>query len=133
MPTGKMLFDPVLKRLAPLHARIERFISGRAPEDPLYLTNRSWQQKAKVAAVIAVPVLVLAILFTAAATDLFRFHKVNPFEHPLTEVQAPVAVPLKHVPDPVLSRGDLEVINIRITKDAHPPRREALACSEYPP
>ncbi|MGO4883281.1 MAG: FxLYD domain-containing protein [Bryobacteraceae bacterium] len=121
MAAGNTLLDSLLKRIEPVRARVELFISGRAPDDPLYLTNRSWQQKARVAAVIAVPVLLLAILFTAAATDLFRFHKIDPFEHPLTEVQAPAAVTLKHVPDPVLSRTDLEVVNIRITKDARQP------------
>jgi len=41
-------------------ARIDKWISGGpAPTDPLYLTNRTWNQKIKTWSVIAVPLLIL--------------------------------------------------------------------------
>ena len=121
MPVGKSWLDPVLKRFAPLRARIELLISGRPQDDPLYLSNRSWQQKARISALIALPALLVILLVTAAATDVFRLqNKVNPFEHPLKETQ-PTAVALKHVPDPVFAPTGLEVVSIRITKDAKEP------------
>ncbi|HTS60459.1 MAG TPA: FxLYD domain-containing protein [Candidatus Acidoferrales bacterium] len=46
--------------LGRLAARIERLISGRAPSDPLYLTNRSLGDKLRFWAVLIVPCLVLA-------------------------------------------------------------------------
>jgi len=118
MPVLKSQIDRLRKRFDPLRARIEVFISGRAPDDPLYLTNRTWQQKLKLAGLIAAPVLLLIALVTIGATDLFRFHKVDPFEHPAAETAAP-AVPQKRLPDPILATSDLEVVNIRIARDAH--------------
>jgi hypothetical protein len=120
MPAGKPQLDRLRKRFDHLRERIELFISGRAPDDPLYLTNRTWQQKLKIASLIAAPVLLLIALVTIGATDLFRFHKVDPYEHPPTEAPAP-AVPQKRIPDPILAPADLEVVNIRIARDVHPP------------
>jgi len=121
MPARKSQRDPLRRRFTPLRARIEIFISGRAPDDPLYLTNRTWQQKLKIAALIAAPVLLLIALVTIGSTDLFRLHKVDhPYEHPPTEAPPP-SVPEKHLPDPISDSMDLEVVNIRIARDAHPP------------
>jgi hypothetical protein len=103
-----------------LRQGIERFLSGRPPQDPLYLTNRTWQQKAKTVALIGGPVLLLAALITIGATDLFRLHKVDPYEHTTAEAAVPVA-PQKRLPDPVVASSDLEVVNIRISRDAHSP------------
>jgi hypothetical protein len=120
MPAAKSKLDPLRKRLDPIRARIEIFVSGRAPDDPFYLTNRTWQQKLKIVALIATPVLLLMVVLTAAATNLFRFHDVDPYEHPLAETTVP-AVSKKRLPDPIVAPADLEVINIRIAKDAKPP------------
>jgi hypothetical protein len=116
MPAGKSQLDRLRKRFDPLRARIELFISGRAPDDPFYLTNRTWQQKLKTASLIAVPVVLLIAIVTIGATDLFRLHKVDPYEH--SEAPAPAA-PQKRLPDPMLAPADLEVVNIRIARDSH--------------
>jgi hypothetical protein len=118
MPPGK---DPLpeLSRLDRLRQRFERFLSGRAPSDPLYLTNRTRAQKLKVAALIAVLVLILGALVMVGATDMFHFSKVDPYEHPLAEAQP--ARDTKPTPDPKLTRTDLEVINIHIARDENPP------------
>lgn len=120
MPAGKSTLDPVRKRFDNLRQRIEILISGRPPDDPLYLTNRSWQQKAKIASMIGAPILLLIVLVAIGATDVFRFHAVDPYEHPPTEIPQPI-IPQKRLPDPVLAPADLEVVNIRIARDAHPP------------
>jgi hypothetical protein len=118
MPPEKVP-PPELSWLDRLRQRFERFLSGRAPSDPLYLSNRTWAQKLKVAALIAVPVLILGALVMVGATDMFHFTKVDPYEHPLADAQ-PVS-DTKPAPDPKLSRTDLEVINIHISKDENPP------------
>jgi len=118
MPAGKSQLDRLRKRFDPLRARIDLLISGRAPDDPFYLTNRTWQQKLKTASLVAGPVVLLVALVTIAATDLFRFHKADPYEHPPTEAPVP-AVPQKRLPDPILAPADLEVVNIRIARDPH--------------
>src|ERR1039457_2077469 len=54
-----------VRRLGPLRDKIELFLSGgQAPSDPLYLTNRTWKQKLRLALVIATPT---ALLFCALA------------------------------------------------------------------
>jgi len=120
MAAGKSILDPLRKGTETVRARMELLISGRAPDDPLYLTNRSWKQKVKLVALIATPVLLVMLLVTAAATDLFRVHDVDPYEHPATETQMPASI-RKRLPDPIVASADLEVVNIRIAKDAKPP------------
>jgi hypothetical protein len=118
MPPGKSPLDRLRRSFDSTRARIEIFISGRAPNDPLYLTNRTWQQKLKIASLTAAPVLLLIALVMIGATDLFRFHKVDPYEHPPTEAPPPAA-PQKRLPDPILAPADLEVVNIRIARNPH--------------
>ena len=125
MPAGKSKLNAWLKPFDPIRQRVELFLAGRAPEDPLYLTNRSWQQKGKAAALIGGPVLALIALVSLAATDVFHFHKADPYEHPPAEA-ATAIVPQKRLPDPVLASADLEVVNIRISKDARPPMVSGL-------
>jgi hypothetical protein len=118
MPPEKVP-SPELSWLDRLRQRFERFLSGRAPSDPLYLTNRTWVQKLKVAALIAVPILILGALVMVGATDMFHFTKADPYEHPLTEAQP--GRDIRSTPDLKLVPTDLEVINIRIAKDENPP------------
>jgi hypothetical protein len=50
-----------------LWARIDRWASGVAPDDPLYLSNRTWQQKLRVGLIVGIPGLLvvggLALVF----------------------------------------------------------------------
>ena len=109
MPAGKSQLDRLRKRFDPLRERMDLFISGRAPSDPFYLTNRTWRQKLKIASLIAAPVLLLIALVTIGATGRFRFHKVDPDERPPAEAPAPAeapppAAPQKPLPDPISTR-----------------------------
>jgi len=126
MPARKSKLDRLRKRFDPLRERMDLFISGRAPSDPLYLTNRTWRQKLKAASLIAAPVLLLIVLVTIGASGRFRLHKVDLNERPLAEAPPlneapPWAVPQKPFRDPVSASTDLEVVNIRIARDANPP------------
>jgi hypothetical protein len=47
-------------RLARLREMIDRLVAGRAPTDPLYLTNRTWKQRLRAALLVAIPCVVLA-------------------------------------------------------------------------
>jgi hypothetical protein len=100
--------------------RFERFLSGRAPSDPLYLSNRTWKQKLVLASLIGVPLLILAALVAIGSTDVFRLNKADPYYHPIAEAPPNAAAP-QPAPDPKLLAGDLEVVNIRILKDVVPP------------
>jgi hypothetical protein len=120
MPVRFPQLDRLRQGFDRLRARIEQFIAGPPPDDPLYLTNRSLKQRLKLAALIGLPVVLLAALVMIGVLDLFRIHAVDPFERPPTEAAPPVA-PQKRLPEPKLTVADLEVVNIRIAKDAHPP------------
>jgi hypothetical protein len=123
MPPEK-LPPPALSGIGRMRRRFEQFLSGRAPDDPLYLTNRTSAQKLKVGAMIAVPALVLGVLVMGGATGMFHFNKADQYEHPLAEAQpphvspAPAAAP---APDSKPSPKDLEVVNLQITKGETPP------------
>ena len=58
-PGAQAAPKPQPKWLGPLRNPIERFLSSAAPNDPLYLTNRSLNQKLKSWSLIAVPCLIL--------------------------------------------------------------------------
>ena len=58
--------NPLGKILAPLRARVDKFLSGGQQDDPFYLSNRTITQKLKSWLVIAVPCLALAGLVTYA-------------------------------------------------------------------
>lgn len=120
MPVGKSPLDPWRARFAPLSERIEIFLSGRAPADPLYLTNRTWQQKLKIASLVAAAALLLIALVTIGIADPFGFHKVDAYENAIAEAPPP-AVPQERPSDPILASEGLEVLNIRIARDAAPP------------
>src|SRR5260370_23283715 len=79
MPAGRLRFDRLRLRLDRWRERIEQFIAGRPPSDPLYLSNRTWKQKLKLFAIAGAPVLVLIAMVAMAATDVFRWHKVDPY------------------------------------------------------
>lgn len=104
-----------------LRERFDRFLSGRAPSDPLYLTNRTWAKKLALVVLIALPVLLLIALVTIGSADLLRFHKVDdPYDHTVAEAPPPVVAP-KPVADPTLRATNLEVVNIRLMRDVDPP------------
>jgi hypothetical protein len=50
-----------MKWLGPLEKPLEKFLNGAAPTDPLYLSNRPLKQRLKLAAVVFVPCLVVAV------------------------------------------------------------------------
>jgi hypothetical protein len=111
-PTGRFWLNR-------LRQRFDQFLSGRAPSDPLYLTNRTSAQKLKVVALIAAPFLILGALVMVGATGMFHLTKADPYERPPTET-AP-APEVKRRPALNLTPTDLEVVNIRIAADENPP------------
>jgi hypothetical protein len=60
--------------LGPLHRLVDRIPSRPAPSDPLYLSNRTFDQKVKLWLAIAVPCLILAGL---TVLGLSRFYHAN--------------------------------------------------------
>jgi hypothetical protein len=60
-----------LDRADAVARRLEQFIAGSGPADPLYLTNRSRGQKFRLALLVGTPVLVVAVLVVLALGNFF--------------------------------------------------------------
>jgi hypothetical protein len=67
-------------RFAPFRERLDKFISGGRPRDPLYLTNRTWSQKLRLAAVVATPCLIVAGIVGLLLNGVFRPKTAPPKE-----------------------------------------------------
>jgi len=60
-----------LDRVDAVAKKMERFLSGSASADPLYLTNRTWGQKLRIGLLIGTPVLAIAALMYLAMNNYF--------------------------------------------------------------
>jgi hypothetical protein len=103
-----------LQWLGPLRDPIERLISGPAPADPLYLSNRTLAQKLKSWSLIAVPCLVLAAGVGVTLSNFLDPSEAKPImEPPPGEVTAKlfpsVTKNLKLAPP-----SDVQVIEVRV-------------------
>jgi hypothetical protein len=76
-----------LKWLGPLRGPVERFLSGPAPSDPLYLTNRTTGSKVKIGLAVGIPCLILAGALYGVLTDSFDLPDPKP-EHETTNAEA---------------------------------------------
>ncbi|HUO31851.1 MAG TPA: FxLYD domain-containing protein [Bryobacteraceae bacterium] len=120
MPAENTIVALLRQRVTQWRGRFEQFLSGRAPTDPFYLTNRTWQQKLKIAALVAAPVLLLIGLIVIGSTDVFHLHQADPYDHAIEASQKAAPVRM-HLPDPNFSPAGLEVVDIRIAQDSRPP------------
>jgi len=96
-------------------ARIDKWISGGpAPTDPLYLTNRTWNQKIKTWSVVAVPLL---ILIGGVALTLSNI--LTPETKPIAEM-SPAEVAAKVLPNlknlKIESNHSLDVMEVSIVQ-----------------
>jgi hypothetical protein len=62
-PTGAPVPPPRTGWLGRLKRAWDRLLSGSMPTDPLYLSNRTWKQKLKVASAVCAPVLIVVGIF----------------------------------------------------------------------
>jgi hypothetical protein len=71
-----------------LRDRFEKWVNGEAPADPLYLSRRTWQQRARLAAAVAVPCLLLAGAVALALSNLYTPQTGPPPEPTAAEIIA---------------------------------------------
>lgn len=102
---------PVVGRL---HERLDRFLNGTAPDDPFYLTNRTWPQRMKVWLLIAVPVLVVAAIIGFGVVMPGVRHERQPAESATKPVGAKVLSSDLDKPIQLPVREDLELLEARI-------------------
>jgi hypothetical protein len=74
--------------LGPLRGLVDRVLSRPAPSDPLYLSNRTFDQKVKLWLAIAVPCLILAGVTVLGLSHFFRAELPGPAPEPSAAVLA---------------------------------------------
>ncbi len=103
------------KWLGPLSGPVERLLSGGpAPTDPLYLTNRSWNQKIRSWTLIGIPCLVLLVAVGFVLSSLMS----PPEAKPTKEVSAS-EIAAKMLPDMnkdlhLSTNHDVEVMDVKV-------------------
>ncbi len=60
-----------LDRVDAFARKIERFVGGSGPSDPLYISNRTFAQKAKLALLIGTPIVALGGIMVLALGNYF--------------------------------------------------------------
>jgi hypothetical protein len=71
-----------MRWLNPLRRLVDRVLSRPAPSDPLYVSNRTFDQKMKVGLAIAVPCLILVAGFVLLLSHIFQANDAGPAPEP---------------------------------------------------
>ena len=105
--------------LGPLAGPLDRFLSGPAASDPLYLSNRSIWQRARLAVLIAVPCLLVVGTVVFALTR----HKAAPPPPPEPTAAEMLARILPKVDESIKTNSstDVQVLEAQVDKSG-PPR-----------
>src|SRR5579864_2286702 len=61
-----------LDRVDSIARRVERFVAGSTPSDPLYISNRTLGQKIRLGLLIGTPVLAIAAFVALALNNYFN-------------------------------------------------------------
>jgi hypothetical protein len=108
-----------MKWLGPLRRTVERLLSGSAPSDPLYLTNRSLGHTIKSWSMVVIPCLfIVGLVALALSKDYFG----PPAAAPRKELSAG-ELARKTLPNiardiKIESNKDLEVLQVRVDRSA---------------
>jgi hypothetical protein len=121
-PSGGVSLEPKPeRRLGPLRDRIDLFLSGgRTPSDPLYLTNRTWKQKLRLALVIATPTALLFFALALVFTNVYAPKTAPPKEVSAAEIMAKLLPNLEKTVN-IDTYKDAEIMELRVLRDG-PPR-----------
>jgi hypothetical protein len=87
--------EPVkgLRWLGPLRGPVDRILSGTAPSDPLYLSNRTFEQKVMLWLAIAVPCLILAGVTVLGLSHYYHAKGPGPVPEPPAAAMAAKLLP----------------------------------------
>jgi hypothetical protein len=112
-PGGQTASKPRFQWLGPLRGPIERLLSGGpAPNDPLYLTNRTLTQKLKPWSLVAIPCLILAV----AVGYTLRSFNPNQEAKPVKALTAAEIAAKMQIPKDIklAPASEVQVLEIRV-------------------
>jgi hypothetical protein len=111
-PGGQAAPGPRLRWLGPLRGPVERLLSGGpAPNDPLYLTNRTVGQKLKSWGLIAIPCLILVGGVAYVLRSLNPGEAAPPKEPTAAETAAKLPLPKDFKLGPA---SDVKVVEVHV-------------------
>jgi len=116
---------PPKKRLARLVDPINRFITGPKSTDPLYLSNRTWQQKLIRGIMLGLPALAILVGLVVAASNIFAPKRLPPKEPTAAELIAKLLPDIEKTAN-VPKYTDAEVTEVIVDRIGPPMLRGRL-------
>jgi hypothetical protein len=105
------------KWLGPLRGLVERILSGSAPSDPLYLTNRSLGRRIMPWSLVVIPCLLIVGLVVLALT-YSGAPVAAPKKEPTAEEAAAKVLPNLARDVKIDSNKDVEVLQVQVNRSA---------------
>lgn len=118
-PGGQKAEAQQLKWLGPLRGPVERILSGSAPSDPLYLTNRPMGHKVRSWMLIGIPLLVL-IAAIGATLALLEPPEVKPEKQLTAKEVASKLLPNMDKEIKLASNPDIQVVEVSVHQEGSP-------------
>jgi len=103
--------------LGPLRGIVDRVLSRPAPSDPLYLSNRTFDQKVKLWLAIAVPCLILAGVTVLGLSHFFRAKLPGPAPEPSAAVLAAKLFPNADKTIKIQVDRDVQVLDAHVESE----------------
>jgi hypothetical protein len=106
--------------LGPLRGPFERLLSGRAPSDPLYLTNRTAGQKMRSGLLIGIPCLILVACIALALSNLLDPPAVKPAKELTASEVAAKLLPNVAKDIKLSTNPDIQVLEVSVRQEGGP-------------
>jgi len=103
--------------LGPLRESVDRVLSRPAPSDPLYLSNRTFDQRVKLWLAIAVPVLILAGIIALGLSHFFQARLAEPAPEPSAAVLAAKLLPNVDKSLKIEVNQDAQVVDAHVDRE----------------
>jgi hypothetical protein len=106
-----------MRWLGPLRRLLERFLLRPAPSDPLYLSNRTFDQKVKLWLAIGVPCLILAGVTVLGLSHFFAANEPGPAPEPSAAELAAKLLPNVDKTITIEVNRDVQVLEAHIERE----------------
>ncbi len=98
-----------------VRTKIDAFLAGGpAPSDPLYLTNRSFGQKAKPWLIVGIPMLILLGAIGISLSNILEPPEAPPVAEPTAKELSAKILPNLDANLKIASNNDVEVVEVRV-------------------
>ena len=104
-----------------LRDKIEVFLNGGRPSDPLYLSNMTWKQKIRAPLLIGIPTAILFVALALVFTNVFSPKTAPPKVLTPSELMANLLPDLQdtvHIDE----YTDAEITSLSVVREVGPPR-----------